>query len=90
MRSGQELDAAEIPGFQSHLIAHVRLFENYFAQFAQGTMDSEDWRAMREVIKARFRFAPYRSAFALLEGSWNSDFAAEINRILGEIDGPAS
>ena len=89
MRSGQELDAAEIPGFQSHVIAHVRLFENYFAQYALGTMDPEDWRAMREVIKAQFRFAPYRSAFSLLDNAWNSKFSAEINQILDEIDDPA-
>ena len=89
MLSGRDLDATEAHGLQVHLMAHVRLFENYFAQYGLGTMAPEDWRAMREVMKTVFRLSPYRHVFSSRENSWNSEFAVEVNQILREIDGPA-
>jgi len=90
VQAAQELDPNEIYGLSVHLTAHIRLFENYFAQYALGTMDQEDWRAMREVMKLQFQLPAYRNAFSSREFMWNSEFAVEVNQILGEIDGSAA
>jgi hypothetical protein len=86
MYSGEELDAEETYALRVHITAHVRLFENYFAQFALGTMTPEDWRAMRQVMSNHFDLPAYRHVFSQRAGVWNSDFAVEVNQILGEID----
>jgi len=88
MFSGQELDEDEAFGLRIHAVAGLRMFENYFAQKTLGTMDPEDWRAMREVLKGHCRFAAYQQAFAVLENSWNARFAAEVELIMEEINGP--
>jgi len=90
MYSGEELSEAESYALRVHILAHIRLFENYFTQYVLGTMDEEDWRAMREVIVGQFRLPAYRQAFSYRQNIWNSGFAAEVNRILGDIDGPAT
>ena len=86
MHSANELDEAETYALRLHLIEHIRLFENYFAQYALGTMRQEDWRAMRDVIGSQFRLTPYRQAFSRRESMWNSTFVVEVNQILSEID----
>ena len=86
MYAGKNLDDAETMALRLHVTAHIRLFENYFTQYALGTMDAEDWRAMRAVIGNHFRLEPYRHVFTVREEVWNSEFAVEVNRILGEID----
>ena len=90
MFSGEELDAEETYAIRVHISAHVRLFENYFAQFTLGTMNAEDWRAMRQVIKNHLKIANYRHVFSQRESAWNSDFSAEVNQILEEIDAHAA
>jgi hypothetical protein len=90
MYSGEELGEAEKYALRLHIIAHIRLFENYFTQYVLGTMDKEDWRAMREVIGSQFVLPAYRQVFSYRENIWNSGFAAEVNQILGEIDEPAT
>jgi hypothetical protein len=90
MYSGEKLSEAESYALRVHLLAHIRLFENYFTQYVLGTMDEEDWRAMREVIIGQFRFPAYRQAFSFWPNVWNSGFAVEVNQILGEIDEPAA
>ena len=87
MFAGQELDEDEAFGLRVHAVAGLRMFENYFAQNTLGTMDPEDWRAMRVVLKGHCRFPAYREAFAVLEDSWNAQFAAEIQSIIEENDG---
>ena len=37
--------------FVDILVLMVRLCENYFDQFALGTMNAKNWQAMRQVIK---------------------------------------
>ena len=88
MFAGQELDEDERSGLRPHAVAGLRMFENYHAQYTLGTMDPEDWRAMREVIKGHIQVPIYREAFARLESSWNVHFAAEIRSIIAETDGP--
>ena len=83
---GQELELEETFGLRMHVVAGTRMFENYFAQQAIGTLDPEDWRAIREVIKMHFRLAEYREAFSSIESAWNSEFANEIKSIMEEID----
>ena len=73
-----------------HITAHVRLFENYYAQFVLGTMTDEDWRAMRQVISNNFRVSVYRSVFSQRDDVWNSEFATEVKQILSEIDAEAA
>jgi len=82
--SGQELDQEERLGLRIHLVAHFRLFENYYAQYTLGTLDQKDWRAQRELLKGFFRLDAYRQAYSFLGEVWNPDFAAEVERILGE------
>jgi hypothetical protein len=86
--SDQEVDADESYGLRVHLAAHIRLFENYFAQHTLGTLDLEDWRSMREIVQRQFHFRDYRRAFYSQESSWNSQFAAEVRQILLEIEDP--
>ena len=86
MHAGEELDAAEAYAVRVHIIAHIRLFENYFAQYVLGTMNQEDWRAMRDVIGNQFRLIHYREAFSYRENGWNEEFASEIAQILSEMD----
>lgn len=86
MQAGEELDATEAYAIRVHITAHIRLFENYFAQYVLGTMNQQDWRAMREVIGSQFRLIHYRETFSYRKNSWNADFACEIAQILGEID----
>jgi hypothetical protein len=83
--SGQELDEEERYGLQLHLQTHLRLFENHFAQHALGTMDDEDWRAQRRVLKMLLRSEAYRDAFLFFKGFGNAHFTAEVERILAEI-----
>jgi hypothetical protein len=90
MYSGEDLDAEETYALRVHITAHVRLFENYFAQFTLGTMNAGDWRAMRKVISNHFEFTAYRHVFSQRESVWNPDFAVEVNKILGEIDAHAA
>jgi hypothetical protein len=82
----EELDEDERFGLRFHVIAGTRMFENYFAQHTIGTMDPEDWRAIREVIKLHFQFSPYRETFFAIESTWNSNFATEIKSIIDELD----
>lgn len=86
MFSGEELDAEETYAIRVHISAHIRLFENYFAQFTLGTMNAQDWRAMRQVIKNHLKIANYRHVFSQRQSVWNSDFSEEVNQILKEID----
>jgi hypothetical protein len=81
---GEDLDDEERFGLRVHFTTHLRLFENHFAQHALGTMDPEDWRAQRELLKRLLRIDAYRDAYAFQEGAWNSAFAAEVQRILSE------
>ena len=87
--SGKELDEEEHYGLQLHLMTHLRLFENHFAQQALGTMDPEDWRAQREVLKMLLRNEAYRDAYSYLGKRWNAHFTAEVERILAERDASA-
>jgi hypothetical protein len=80
----RELDQEESYGLQVHLVAHLRLFENHFAQYTLGTLDEEDWRAQRELLKGLFRIEAYRQAYSFLGDVCNSEFAAEVERILAE------
>jgi hypothetical protein len=89
--TGQDLEPEESFGLQVHLLTHLRLFENHFAQYSLGTLDPEDWRAQREVLKALLRVEAYRVAYSFHESGWNAHFAAEVARILAEnqaADGP--
>jgi hypothetical protein len=86
MYYGRSLDASEAYGLRVHLTAHLRLFENYHAQHAIGTMDPEDWRAMREIIKWQMRFPAYREAFSANPPAWNESFTADMAEILAELD----
>jgi hypothetical protein len=88
MFAGQQLDAEEEFGLRMHAVAGIRMFENYFAQYTLGTMDPDDWRAIREVIKLHFRFPMYRASFVMIQGSWNAEFEIEITAIIAEIDRP--
>jgi hypothetical protein len=88
MFARQELDDDEAFGLTAHVVAGIRMFENYYAQYCFGTMDREDWRAIREVIKMHFQYPAYRDGFAFIEASWNVRFADEIKSIIREIDGP--
>jgi hypothetical protein len=90
MYSGEELSKAENYALRVHLLAHIRLFENYFTQYVLGTMDKEDWRALRAVIGLQFRFPAYRQVFSYRENIWNCDFAAEVKQILDEMEEPAA
>ena len=81
---GRELDEEERYGLRLHLVTHLRLFENHLAQHTLGTMDPEDWRAQREVLKALLQNADYRDAYFFLENRWNAHFAAEVQCILAE------
>jgi hypothetical protein len=87
--SGNELDAEERFGLRAHLVAHLRLFENHLSQYRLGTMDEGDWRAQRQLLKGLLlRSEDYRQAYSslteMLGDVWNSDFAAEVERILAE------
>jgi hypothetical protein len=82
--SGEELDDEERFGLQVHLIAHLRLFENYFAQHSLGTLDLEDWRAQRELLKRFLQIDAYWEAYSFSDGTWNRHFAAEVERIRAE------
>ena len=82
--SRQELDEDERYGLQMHLVAHLRLFENHFAQYALGTLDEEDWRTQRELLRGLLRFGAYRQAYSFLGDVWNSEFAEEVESILVE------
>jgi hypothetical protein len=86
MFAGEDLDTDEEFGLLMHVTAGIRMFENYFAQYKLGTMDPEDWRAIREVIKLHFRFPAYRAAFVSIESAWNGEFVTEIVAITDEID----
>ena len=86
MYAGQELDATEVYALRVHILAHIRLFENYFAQYVLGTMNQEDWRAMRAVIAIQFTHSHYQDAFSYWKNIWNAEFASEVAQILGEIN----
>jgi hypothetical protein len=88
--SGSELDEEERFGLRVHLVAHLRLFENHYSQYRLGTMGEGDWRAQRQLLKGLLlRIEAYRQAYSsltdMLGDVWNSDFAAEVERILAEI-----
>ena len=89
MFAGQEIDDSETFGLGMHVAAGIRLFENYYAQYGMGTMDPEDWRAMREVIRFHFQFPQYRQMLELMEQTVNREFARELTRIIEEINGEA-
>lgn len=82
--TGQELDPEESYGVQVHLLTHLRLFENHFAQHGLGTMDPEDWRAQRAVLKGLLHIDAYRLAYSIPQDGWNAHFAGEVARILAE------
>jgi len=82
--SGEALDDEERFGLRIHLIPHLRLFENHFAQHSLGTMDAEDWRAQRELLKRLLQIDAYRDAYSFNDGTWNRHFAAEVERIRAE------
>ena len=88
--SGKDLDDEERFGLRIHFSTHLRLFENHCAQHKLGTMDPEDWRTQREVLKRILRVDAYRDAYSFQEGAWNSHFAAEVERILSENRGAAA
>ena len=90
MFAGETIDDGDGFGLTMHVIAGIRLFENYFAQHHLGTLDPEDWRATREVIKTHFRLPQFRISLALIERSINREFVAELNRIVSEIDRAAA
>ena len=48
--AGNALTDEGIFGVHSHCLAHIRLFENYFAQCELGSMDHKDGEAMRKLI----------------------------------------
>jgi len=88
--SGQELDREERYGLRLHLQTHLRLFESHFAQHALGTMNAEDWHAQRATLILLLRNESYRDAFSSFEKEgWNVHFAAEVERILAEIEDAA-
>jgi hypothetical protein len=82
--SGEELDDEERFGLQVHLITHLRLFENHFAQYSLGAMDSADRRAQRELLKRLLQIGAYREAYSFIDGAWNRHLAAEVERIRAE------
>ena len=90
MQSGEPLNDEEEYSLRFHLIAHIRLFENYFTQYVLGTMDDGHWAAMQQVMRAQFMLEPYRAAFLLRESMWNAEFAEEIKKIVSGIDESAA
>ena len=86
MFMGIELDPDEQFGVVYHTNAGLRMFENYYAQHQFGTLDDEDWRAIREVVKMQLRCPPVRAGFNSLEIAFNSGFAGEVRKMLDEID----
>lgn len=82
--AGEELDPEEKHGMLFHLLTHLRLFENHFAQHRLGTLDPEDWRAQRETLVRVLRFEAYRDAFEYGGDVWNRQFAEEVERLLAE------
>ena len=82
--SGEDLDVEEQYGVQVHLVTHLRLFENHFAQHSLGTMGSEDWRAQRQLLKRLLQSDAYREAYSFNDGTWNRHFAAEVESIQAE------
>ena len=84
--AGESLTNQEVIGVHSHCLAHIRLFENYFAQYELGTMDSEDCIARRKLIARHLSLTPLQQAFDSLRNTTKSGFAEEMAQILREID----
>jgi cytochrome P450 len=84
-----DLDEQEIYGVNTHVVAHIRLFENYLAQYRLSTMDDNDWAAMRKLIARHLAFAPYRNAFEGIREMCNSSFVEEMDRIIGATENDA-
>ncbi|MEM7099014.1 MAG: hypothetical protein AAF541_12205 [Pseudomonadota bacterium] len=85
--SGDPLTGEEAFGVHSHCLAHVRLFENYFAQYKLGSMEVGDWAAMRKLISRHLSLDPYRNAFESVRTTCNADFVHEVDQILEEDSG---
>lgn len=82
--SGKDLDDEERYGLMVHLVTHLRLFENHFAQYTLGTMDPDDWQAQRKLLTRFLQIDAYREAYSVNDGAWNRHFAAEVERINAE------
>ncbi len=80
--AGVPLSADETFAFIPHCLAHVRMFENYFAQYELGSTRAGDWTAMRQLITRHMSLEPYAQAFESIRKSCNVRFVEEVDRIM--------
>ena len=55
-----------------------RLRELLLAQHSPGTLDPEDWRAQRELLKRLLQIDAYDEAYSFNDGAWNRHLSADV------------
>lgn len=86
MFNEQELTEEESTALFFHATAGMRMFENHFAQFTMGTMDTEEWESMRAVMKNHLRYDAYQRTVFSVPETWHPAFLQEVRNVLSEIN----
>jgi len=79
----EELTEDEAAALFAYAIAGIRQWEALYSQYEHGMVTTEDWRATRQVMLARFQLPIFRQAFnSLAPDGLNPRFLPEVSQIV--------
>jgi len=79
----EELTEDETAALLAYAVSGIRLWEALYSQYEHGMVTTEDWRATRQVMLARFQLPIFRQAFnSLAPDGLNPRFLPEVSQIV--------
>ena len=84
-----DLDDAQIRRFYFYGATQLRLQEEIFRQWREGTIGTDRWRTTERMITGMASAPGYRSCFWMLRGGLDVEFVRLLDKIINE-SGPAS
>lgn len=81
--ASEELSQDEAAALLDYAVAGIRQWEALYSQYQHGMVDTEDWRATRQIMLARFKLPIFRQAFnSLAPDGLNPRFLPEVSQLV--------
>jgi hypothetical protein len=81
---GKELTPTELLRLQARAFRDLRFFDNAFFQYSQRLLTDDEWRGLRENLKALLKAPAYSDYWARERSLYSSAFRSEVTSILDE------
>ncbi|MDH3469619.1 MAG: hypothetical protein OES26_27665 [Gammaproteobacteria bacterium] len=81
---GKELTSTELLRLGARAFRDLRFFDNALFQYSQGLLTDDEWRALRENLKAVLRVEAYRDYWSREHSLYSRAFQSEVASALEE------